>query len=452
MRVRFLVLVLALLVTSCGSSPIEPLTEAVDKNRASNSTATPEVLQTLTPTTTDNDGDDSSNIQLRSTSTLEALRSPTPTPSPAFTEYTVQKGDTLFDIAIAFATTLGAIGAMNEFDPESIILQPGQTILIPGDPLLTKLTIDGTPVIQEKERDKLWQRLPLVISIDNNERSRPSSGLSQAELVYEIVAEDGITRFLAVYWRNDAEKLMPVRSARVFHLPIALELDGILVHYGLAAPKRETLIDVNVRETLKILPVRNIDGGQGHDSGPFFRDLRPNYTMEHTAYTNTDMIRIAAEERGWHGPPQFDPWLFKDDPDADFQIPSAPNIHLSFGRSNLPAYDVQWTYDKTTNSYFRSQGGRSARDEVSGGQLTAKNIVVQFVNVEYLEQNMQLPSMVGEGKAIIFQDGQAIEGTWKKLTYQSRTRYFHSNSHEIKFNRGTTWLEIASTDGSALSY
>ena len=439
MKVRFLILLLALLATACGSPPTEPLTEVVDKKRAPNSTATPEALQTLTPTTnngrddnsntqphptptpealqtltptTNNDRDDNSNTQLRPTPTPEALQTLTPTSGPTFTEYTAQEGDTP----------------------------------------LTKLTLDGRPVTEEKEWDELRQRLPLIVSIDNNEKSRPSSGLAQAELVYEIVSEGGITRFLAVYWRNDAEKLMPVRSARVFHLPIALELDGILAHYGLAAPKRQSLAHVNVLEALKILPVRNIDGGQGEDSGPFFRDLRPNYAAEHTAYTSADMLRSTADEQGWQGPPQFDPWLFKDDPVTDFQIPSAPDIHLSFGRSNLPAYNVQWTYDKTTNSYLRSQGGKPARDEASGEQLTAKNIVVQFVNVEYLEQKMQLPSLVGEGKATIFQDGQATEGTWEKRTGRSRTRYFDKNGDEIKFNRGTTWLEIASTEGSTIYY
>lgn len=412
MKAQSFVLVLALLATSCGSPPIEPLTEAMDKRRAPNSLATPEALHTLTPTTTKNDRDDNSNLQPRSTPTPEALQTLTPTSGLTSTEYILEEDETP----------------------------------------LTKLTLDGRPVTQEKEWDKLRQRLPLIVSIDNNERSRPSSGLAQAELVYEIVSEGGITRFLAVYWRNDAEKLMPVRSARVFHLPIALELDGILAHYGSAAPRQQSLTHVNVLEALKILPVRNIDGGQGDDSGPFFRDLRPNYPVEHTAYTSTDMLRITAEGQGWQGPPQFDPWLFKDDPVTDFQTPSAPDIHLSFGKTNLPAYDVQWTYDRTTNSYLRSQGGKPARDEVSGKQLTAKNIVVQFVNVEYLEQKMQLPSMVGDGKATIFQDGQATEGTWEKLTGRSRTRYFDKNGHEIKFNRGTTWLEIASTDGSDVSY
>ena len=412
MKVRFLVLVLALLATSCGDPPIEPLTEAMDKRGAPNSTATPEALQTPAPTTNNNDGDDNSNNQLRPTPTPEALETLTPTSGPTFTEYTVQEDDTP----------------------------------------LTELTLDGRPVTQEQEWEKLRQRLPLIVSIDNNERSRPSSGLAQAELVYEIVTEGGITRFLAVYWRNDAEKLMPVRSARVFYLPIALELDGILAHYGLAAPKRQSLTHVNVLEALKILPVRNIDGGQGDDGGPFFRDLRPNYAAEHTTYTSTSMLRITAEEQGWQGLPQFDPWLFKDDPVTDFQIPSAPDIHLSFGKSNIPAYDVQWIYDKTTNSYLRSQGGKPARDELNGERLTAKNIVVQFVNVGYLEQKMQLPSMVGQGKATIFQDGQVTEGTWEKPTNRSRTRYFDKNGHEIKFNRGTTWLEIVSTEGSIISY
>ena len=409
MRSQFLLgLVLALSVTSCGSpsiAPLDPLTETSNKNKAVNATSTPEAPEILTPTTNGSNQDDKSNAGPNAASTPEAPEILTP-------------------------TTNG-----NNQD---------------GNPW-TELTLDGTPVIEEKEWDRLRKRLPLVVSIDNNEKSRPSTGLAQAELVYEIVTEGGITRFLAVYWRNDAEKLMPVRSVRVFHLPIVLELDGILVHYGLATPKRGAK-EANVLDALKELPVRNIDGGQWDDNGPFFRDERQSYSPEHTAYTNTEMIRIVAENQGWQGPPQFDPWLFKDDPNEDFQIVSAPVIHLSFGVSNLPAYDVRWVYDEATNSYFRSQGGQVARDEVSGEQLTAKNVVVQFVNVNYIEQKMQLPSMIGEGKAIIFQDGQATEGTWEKLTARSRTRYFDKNGHGIEFNRGTTWLEIASTEGSTLSY
>ena len=79
------------------------------------------------------------------------------------------------------------------------------------------------------EREVWEKRRPLAVMIENHADSRPQSGLSRADVVYEAVAEGGISRFLAVFYCGAAAgsakpyDVGPVRSARTYFLDWASE-------------------------------------------------------------------------------------------------------------------------------------------------------------------------------------------------------------------------------------
>jgi len=75
--------------------------------------------------------------------------------------------------------------------------------------------------------EELLERRPFLISIDNHVGARPQSGLSRADLLYELPVEGGITRFLGVFWTQDVDKIGPVRSARHYHIDLVMETQGI---------------------------------------------------------------------------------------------------------------------------------------------------------------------------------------------------------------------------------
>ncbi len=95
------------------------------------------------------------------------------------------------------------------------------------DPSYVQAPLSGLWVPEE-----LTVKRPVAVMIDNHYKARPQSGLSEAEIVYEILAEGRITRYMAVFQLNEPEKLGPVRSARSYYIDKALEYDPLYVHVG----------------------------------------------------------------------------------------------------------------------------------------------------------------------------------------------------------------------------
>lgn len=304
-------------------------------------------------------------------------------------------------------------------------------------PPLTAL-LDGVPVSPE-EAAALSGRLPLAVMIDNLPTgARPQIGLDRADLVYEMLVEGGITRFLAVYYRRDADRIEPVRSVRTPYVYLAAELDAVLGHVGAAEADGET----DARYLLNYWGVRHLE--EGLNPGAFWRDryrAAPN-----NAVTSTRQLRAEAEAYGWTGPGRTALWLFKDD-FAPGNQNGGPVGHVAFAfAGQFPpqyAFAVDWYWDSATNSYQRWMAGRPHADGLTGETLTAKNVIIQFDDARVAgREGYVLYSSAGEGAAFIFMDGQIIEVVWTKPGIEERTRYWNTNGEEILFNRGTTWVAV----------
>ena len=329
----------------------------------------------------------------------------------------------------------------------------------------------------------IWEgRRPLTVSIENHADSRPPSGLSRADVVYEAVAEGGITRFLGVFHCGVAAEdvqIAPVRSARIYFVNLAAGYGDrpIFAHVGGAnaicgncssgvKPVSQVAREVRAIEELASLGwriPRGNDFDTTYDSGfpVFWRNyerLGREVASEHTMMISSDKIFEEAAKRGFtdkkDGKPwdrSFNPWNFKEDAPAD--EPKAANISFEFW-SNKPEYNVEWKYDKGSNAYLRSNGGKPHADlEYNNKQLSAKNVVIMFV-VERgpvdSEKHMYY-EVEGTGRALVFQDGGVIEGTWEKKSQSSLTRFLDSKGKEISFVGGTTWVE-AVPKGNEINY
>lgn len=308
-----------------------------------------------------------------------------------------------------------------------------------------------------KSQRKWWEgHRPLGIMIENHEEARPQSGLSFADVIYEAVAEGGITRFLAIYYCQDAGIVGPVRSARTYFLDWISEYGDypLYAHVGGAntpgpADALGQIIDYGWSSYN--------DLNQFSIGFPTFRRdesrLGHPVATEHTMYSTTSKLWKVAAQRGltekdregniWNE--NFVQYSFKDDPKessrGDSQI-----ISVSFW-PNQPKYDVLWRYDKSTNSYKRENGGKPHLDNNNDLQLNAKNVVILFMqetnaNDGYPGNLHLLYKNKGRGKALIFQDGKQITGTWKKDNRVSRTEIIGPQGSEIEFTRGTIWFQI----------
>jgi hypothetical protein len=298
------------------------------------------------------------------------------------------------------------------------------------------------------EAARVNARLPVAVTIDNlSPGARPQIGLDRADLVYEYVVEAGITRFMAVFLRREAEWVEPVRSARTPNLYLVKELDAVLASVGSAEPEGEANAGAQIRDW----SVRHVD--QTVTPMMFWRDR--NRPIPHNVATSTAMIRAQAEAQGWTGPSRIFPWLFKEDLTATNALGgSGRRIAYSFAWRGAPhrAYAVNWEYDSRTNSYRRSMGGRPHIDGRSRAALTAKNVIVQFDRTRVVtREGHVLYDSIGEGRAHLFLDGRVIEATWTKRSLEDRTLYWDAQGNEIALNRGATWVAILPS-GSPLTW
>ncbi|MEW6407957.1 MAG: DUF3048 domain-containing protein [Patescibacteria group bacterium] len=292
-------------------------------------------------------------------------------------------------------------------------------------PKMAPRRLDGVLVKREEAN-----RFPYAVMIENLVDVRPQKGLSRASVVYELLAEGGITRFLAVFSPGEKIKeIWPVRSARHYYLEISSEYNALYVHVG-GSPQAYEMIS-----NLK-LPVLN---EMSADAVYFWRGPEG---MPHNLYTSSDLIEKAIADKKYQEkmPPKYEMWRFKDEAKKDARPQEEKTIKIGFAGD----YYVEFKYNRDSNSYLRFNGGPAHNDRLTGKQLAPKNVVIQRVpaEVNLWEKDRIDLDLTGLGEVFVFRDGEKIEGQWRKKDRLSRTKFFDKNGREISLNRGQSWVVI----------
>lgn len=260
------------------------------------------------------------------------------------------------------------------------------------------------------------------ITIENSGEARPQSGLMEADVVFEAIAEGGITRFLALYQSNAPEYIGPIRSARPYYVEWAKAFDAGYVHAGGSPDGLQTISSLGVKDISAF--------SYGDDI--FFRtsDRQSPHNL-YSSFTGLDKVN---KDKGFVSS-KFTPWKRKQDV---LQTPTAGKIDITISSS---FYNPSYTYDPATNSYFRSQGGGIHKDEKSGKQLAPKTVLVMAMN---RSQNgiYSIYITTGSGKFIAFQDGQVTEGTWERAALTDQYSFKDANGFDYLFNKGQTWVSV----------
>lgn len=350
------------------------------------------------------------------------------------------------------------VNKVNPLDLKTAL--PGPASSVEEDPSVPKTEpcpLDGSMhTVKAKEA---WQlRRPLAVMVENHVESRPQSGLTTANVVYEAVAEGGITRFMAIFLCNLSDiQVGPVRSARTYFLDWVSEYDGLYAHVGGAnTPGPANALGQIIEYKIKALN----QFGIGFPT--FWRDYqrlsRPVAT-EHTMYSTTQKLWEAASKRGWTATDsanlrwdaKFVPWKFKENEPSS----TVTKITVPFWESQS-AYTVEWNYDSSCNCYKRKNDGQDHIDLNSKAQLAPKNVIVQFMAESHAndgyENNVHLLyGTKGSGKALIFIDGKVIEGKWIKQNRLAREKFVDPSNKEIVFNRGQIWIQTV-PEGNKVTY
>lgn len=335
-----------------------------------------------------------------------------------------------------------------------------------------------------KAEQAIWStRRPLLVMIENHADSRPQSGLQNADIVYELVAEGGITRFMAIYYcgvlQGSPNKydIGPVRSARSYFLDLASEYADypLYAHVGgancsAATPGGPCTSHKKALALEQIGQYGWTNKGTWSDLNEFSLSYRvcrrePDRTgttknTEHSMYCSTTALWDIASTRGLTNITQinntkwdknFRPWT------ASLVDKKATDGPVSVGFdfwTGYKAYSVKWVYDSNNNNYLRYNGGQPHVDFDTGDTITTKNFIIQFVKeTRSVDEHLHnLYDVIGSGKGVLVQNGApALDITWSKVNRLSRTIYKDKSGQEVNFVPGPIWIEILPI-GNTINY
>ena len=291
----------------------------------------------------------------------------------------------------------------------------------------TTTTIKKLNIVNEESKSR-----PYAVMINNVEGARKlQSGLQDAYMVYELMVEGGITRYLALFLDQTTERIGSIRSARHYYLDYALENDAIYVHHGYSPQAREDWSKLGV------------DRIEVNESTTGWRDKSASKTYEFTLFTNIEKLGKGIRSK-------------RTERNKDLLLNySVDNIDISQMEGAIPANKVDikyssntttnYEYDTEKNIYLRSVNNKSQNDYITGKQLTVKNIIVykvKYSNIQGDDKGRQTIDNVGTGTGYYISNGYAVPITWKKDSRSSATVYKYNNGKEIQVNDGNTFIQI----------
>lgn len=297
--------------------------------------------------------------------------------------------------------------------------QPVQTAKPKPKPIVKYYSpLDGSEVANESATTAAVT----AVMIENSPDARPQSGIKQAQVVYEAIAEGGITRFLCLYQQNTPGTIGPVRSLRMYYLDWAAPYQASIVHVGGSLYSLQEVQNGQYRN----IDIENHRGYSWRASDRY---------APHNVYTSFEKLGALNAQLGFT---KSEFTSFKRADGKPGEQPNATSIDLPISSA---LYNSHYDYDSATNTYNRSQGGAAHIDR-EDGQISPSVVVALKVDMTTVMEDGYRQSIItnGSGKAYVFQNGTANEVTWQKSDRFSPLKLTDSNGADISLVRGQTWI------------
>lgn len=280
-----------------------------------------------------------------------------------------------------------------------------------------------SPLTGDKVADEAATKMPVTaIMIENSPDARPQSGLKQSGVVYEAVAEGGITRFLTIHQQDKPQLIGPVRSLRMYYVDWLASYNASVAHIGGSAAALKEVRNGNYRD---------ID--QFFNASTYWR--ASDRYAPHNVYTSFAKLDELNARKG------YTESTFKGFSRIDgkpSETPNATNIKINISG---PTYNTSYTYDKENNRYNRFLAGVPHTDREDGAITPSVVVALKVDMTRVLEDGYREDiKVVGEGQAVIFQNGTAQEVTWRKPTRSDPTTFTDAAGKDVPLVRGQTWI------------
>lgn len=292
-----------------------------------------------------------------------------------------------------------------------------------------------SPLTGARLKSKKMVTKPITaIMIENSPDARPQSGLKDGEVVYEAIAEGGITRFLVLYQQHKPKLIGPVRSVRPYYIDWYTPYNASMAHVGGSAKG-----------------LRMIRNGSHRDLDQFFN---PNTYWRasdryapHNVYTSFSKIDALNKKKHFTSS-KAKP--FQRTSQKQLKKPKATKVSVHISG---PLFDSAYSYSKKHNNYVRSQAGALHKDREKG-TITPKIVIAMYVNERTVQEETARESIktTGKGKAVIFQNGDVIRGYWHRTSTKDQFTFTTTKGKDVALSRGQTWITAIPTSSGSVSW
>ncbi len=295
--------------------------------------------------------------------------------------------------------------------------------------LSTKEPLTVAPFTGE-QNDSTASRRPIMAVINNHPDARPQTGLVEADIVFEMIAEYNITRFVALYQSEYPEKIGPIRSAREYFVEIAAAYDAFFVAHGYSQDARE-MLDSGM--------IDHVNGIQ-HDGTLFQRSS--DRVAPHNSYITMDNIKKAMDDtRAFTEYRGQSPYYFYDTSESAKLDEQALSVKVAYGTNELFFND--YTYDSETQLYSRSSGGVTTIDKETLKSINISNVLVFEAQHETIDsKGRQSIDLSSGGAALLFQAGGVRKIDWSLVDGMLVPI---ADGEVVKLMPGKTWIHIVPT-------
>ena len=271
------------------------------------------------------------------------------------------------------------------------------------------------------------KRPALAVKVDNVQGAWPQAGLNQADIVYDLPVEGGLTRLLAIFHSQDVPVIGPIRSAR----PVDADILHLLGHayFAFSGGTSSDLGPINDHSNATPM---------WWDVTPSLFVIRHDHAIPHQVFGTTAMLYAGGEARSPSTTPP--PPMFS----YSVATPTAA-VPATTVTAQYSAATAAWTWNGT--QYLRNQSGH-ADLLIDGAQVTATNVVVMSVGVRNTSAHdshgtvVPLPVVIGAGQVWVFRNGVVVHGTWNRPTENSPMTLRTSTGQVIALMPGRTWVEV----------